>query len=56
MTSLNRKIAAEVRMRQLLEDGELPMPDEVEYGEGCIRLLWHDKKLVVVVDLDEDTP
>ena len=40
-------------MRTLLEDAGLPEPDEVEYGEDCIRLLWHDRKVAVVVDFDD---
>lgn len=40
-------------MIQLLEDAGLPLPDEVEYGEQCVRFLWHDRKVAVVVDLDD---
>jgi len=39
-------------MLELLEAAGLPEPDEVEYGHECIRLFWHDSKLVVVVDMD----
>ncbi len=38
-------------MLDLLVDSGLPLPDEVEYGEACVRLLWHDRKVAVVVDL-----
>ena len=53
MATLRQQIAAERKMRALLEEGGLPQPDEVEYGHTCIRLLWHDSKAVVVVDIDE---
>ena len=38
-------------MRQLLDSAGLPEPDAVEYGEQCVRLLWHDRKVAVVVDV-----
>jgi hypothetical protein len=37
-------------MRELITGAGLPQPDEVEYGEACIWLYWHDSKLVVKVD------
>ena len=40
-------------MLRLLEDRGLPAPDAVEYGEQCVRFLWHDRKVAVVVDLDD---
>jgi hypothetical protein len=43
---------AERRMRQLLADAGLPLPDEVQHGETSIRLLWHDRKVAVVVELE----
>jgi hypothetical protein len=51
MSNLKQKIAAEVRMRELLEQEGLPEPDEIEYGHACIRLIWHQHKLAVVIDL-----
>jgi diadenosine tetraphosphatase ApaH/serine/threonine PP2A family protein phosphatase len=53
VASLRQKINAERKMRELLEDNDLPAPDEVEYGHTCIRLLWHQQKAAVVVDIDE---
>jgi hypothetical protein len=53
MAPIDQKQLAERRMLQLLEDSGLPLPDEVQYGEGCVRLLWHDRKVAVVVDLDD---
>jgi len=40
-------------MIRLLEDAGLPLPDQVEYGEQCVRFLWHDRKVAVVVDIDD---
>jgi len=51
--TLQMKIEAEHRMRELLRTEGLPQPDEVEYGEACVRFLFHDSKACVVVDLDE---
>jgi hypothetical protein len=53
MATLAQKIRAEQKMRALIEQSELPEPDEVEYGHGCIRLLWYEQKVCVVVDIDE---
>ena len=39
-------------MRELLAEAGLPDPDEIEYGQACIRLLWHDQKAAVVIDLE----
>jgi hypothetical protein len=47
--------AVDERMHALLEDAGLPAPDEVQYGHRCVRLLWHDRKVAVVIDLDPDT-
>lgn len=40
-------------MLELVELGGLPEPDEIEFGEECIRVFWHESKVVVIVDLDE---
>jgi hypothetical protein len=53
MASLAKKIDAERRVRDLLEESRLPQPTFVEYGYGCIRLFWEDPKTVVIVDIDE---
>ncbi len=53
MATLAQKIETEARMRELLESNGMPQPDEVEYGFGCIRLLFHETKTVVVIDIDE---
>jgi hypothetical protein len=53
MEPIDQKQLAERRMLALLEDSGLPLPDEVEYGAACVRFLWLDRKVAVVVDLDE---
>ena len=42
-----------LRRAYLDATGLLPAPDEVEYGYGCIRLLFHEPKTAVVIDIDE---
>jgi hypothetical protein len=53
MATLAQKIEAEKRMRDLLEESDLPQPDYVEYGFTCIRLIFNDTKTVVVIDIDD---
>jgi hypothetical protein len=53
MATLAQKIEAEKRMRDLLEQSDLPQPDHVEYGFTCIRLFFEDTKTVVVIDIDD---
>jgi len=43
--------AAERSIRELLERDGLPEPDDVEYREASIVLLWRDRKVAVVVDV-----
>jgi hypothetical protein len=52
--TLQAKIEAEHRLRELLEASGLPQPDEVEYGYWCVRFLFHKSKTCVVIDLDPD--
>jgi hypothetical protein len=53
MATLRQKIAAEHKVRRLLEIGEVQPPDRIEYGLTCIRLFWLEPKVVLVVDIDE---
>ena len=41
-------------MRELLTAEGLPQPDEVEHREASVVLLWHETKLAVVIDLEDD--
>jgi hypothetical protein len=52
MATLEQKIQAEATVREMIETNGLPEPDQIEYGFTCIRLLWHQPKLVLVVDID----
>lgn len=53
MATLKQKIQAEHKMRELLEHEGMPEPDEVEYGHGCIRLVFDEPKIVLVIDIDQ---
>jgi hypothetical protein len=53
MAPIDQKQRAERRMLALLEDSGLPVPDEVEYGAASVRFLWIDRKVAVVIDLDD---
>lgn len=53
MASLAKKIDCERQTRDFLEENGLPQPDAVEYGYTCIRLFFHDPKVVLVIDIDE---
>ncbi len=53
MATLKQKIAAEQKVRELLVGSDVPFPDEIEYGHTCIRLVWLEPKVVLVVDIDE---
>jgi hypothetical protein len=53
MASLAEKMEAEVRAREMLDEGGLPPPDRVEYGYGCIRFFFDEPKAVVVIDIDD---
>jgi hypothetical protein len=56
MATLNELRCAEDDMRRLLEDEGLPAPDDVEYRDDSILLLWHDTKVAVIVDVTEPPP
>jgi hypothetical protein len=56
MVALAQKIAAEHHTRALLEDHGLSQPDEVEYGLTCVRLIWHEQRLCLIVEIEEPPP
>ena len=41
-------------MRALIDDAGIAPPDAVEHAPTSVVLLWHEHKLAVVVDLDEE--
>jgi hypothetical protein len=53
MATLAKKIEVETRMREMLEAEGTPLPDRVEYGDGCVRLFWTESKTVLVIDIDD---
>ena len=55
MATLAQKIKAEAMVRELIAENGLPEPDEIEYGFTCIRVLWNDPKVALVVDIDPPT-
>ena len=44
---------AEERLRRLLAENDLPMPDEVVDRPGEVVFLYHAQKLAVVFEVDE---
>ncbi len=52
MATLAQKIAAETAVREMIAEHGLPEPDDIEYGITCIRVLWNEPKLALVVDID----
>jgi hypothetical protein len=53
MATHTEKVQAERDARDLLTRGGLPQPDRVEYGYTCIRLLWDEPKVAMVIDIDQ---
>lgn len=51
-------IEAEDYFRQLIAEGEMEQPDEVEYDPAANELLffWNEEKVCVVLELDSDAP
>jgi hypothetical protein len=49
-----RALAAERHLRELLTESDLPLPDEVRYEPGEVLFLFHERKLAVVIDLEEN--
>jgi hypothetical protein len=54
MPPLKQFIDTHRRMQDLIDSAGLPKPDRVEYGHQCVRLLWWEQKLMVVIDLEGD--
>jgi hypothetical protein len=47
---------AEAHLRRLLEDNDMPQPDEIEHHPAELVLLFHDQKLALTFELDERWP
>lgn len=54
MATLAEKIETETKVRQMLDDAGVPPPDWVDYGYGCIRLIFDEAKVCLVIDIDDD--
>ncbi len=53
MATLKQKIAAERKVKALLQRDGIPEPDRIEYGFTCIRLFWEASKVVLAIDIEE---
>jgi hypothetical protein len=56
MATIEQMVDVERRMRWLLAREGLREPDEVQYREASVALLWHETKTVVIVDIGEEVP
>lgn len=52
-TLSERQRVCEERFLQLTWDYGLPTPDRIERKGAAVRFLWTDRKVIVVVDLDD---
>jgi len=52
-TVSERQELAIARFTKLAEDGGLPMFDEVLREGAAVRFVWNDRKVVVIIDLDD---
>jgi hypothetical protein len=43
----------EAQFRRLVDEAELPAPDEVEYEPASVVFYWHAPQVAVIVDFDE---
>ncbi len=56
MTGLEQRgKEAERRMLALIEDSGMPLPDAVEHTPTSVRFLWPDRKVIVVIDLEDES-
>ena len=52
MASLTDKRRVERQMMDLITESGTEPPDAIEYGYGCVRFIWTERKLAVVIDID----
>jgi hypothetical protein len=45
----------EARFRALMDEADLPAPDRVSYESESVTFYWHEPKLAVVIDFDDET-
>ncbi len=53
MATLKQKIECEMKVREMLEQADVPQPDHVEYGHCCVRVFWIEPRVALVVDIDD---
>jgi hypothetical protein len=53
MRITHRHRTIEARFRELVEQADLPAPDDVEYELESVTFLWHGPKVAVAVDFDQ---
>jgi len=51
-----RQEACRARFLTLVGDTGLPTPDEVHHEGSSLRFVWNDRKVIVVIDLDDIDP
>lgn len=56
MATLEEKIKAELLLRSMVTNEGLPEPDHIEYGHTCIRAIWTESKVALVIDIDDIPP
>ena len=56
MQATARHHEAEARFRALVQESDLPEPDDVEYRPGSVVFFWTGPKVAVAVDLEEHPP
>ncbi len=53
MSPVEDRERVEAYVRELVERQGLPMPDEFEPRERSVMLKWTERRVAVIVDLDE---
>ena len=54
MATTSRHREVEAQFRRLVADADLPAPDDVGYEPESVVFYWHEPKLAVVVDFEEE--
>lgn len=56
MTKPPTPAEAEAHLRRLLEENDMPQPDEVQHRPAELVLLYHEQKVAFTFELDERWP
>jgi len=49
----SRQEACRARFLTMVSDTGLPTPDEVHHEASSLRFVWNDRKVMVIIDLDD---